>query len=223
MYGWMGKLLRVNLTKLKITVEDLDTEKATDFIGGRGLGVKYLYDEIDPNVEALSPDNKLLFVTGPLTGTAAPCASRYMVVTKSPLTGVIAESSAGGPFAPAVKYAGYDMFIFEGKAKKPTYLWVDDDNVQLRDAQHLWGKTTNETELLAINETAPEAKVACIGPGGENLVRFAAVMSDMGRAAGRSGVGAVMGSKNLKAVVVRGTKGVKVADPDAFMDTVKGV
>jgi aldehyde:ferredoxin oxidoreductase len=223
MHGWMGKVLRVNLTKSKITVEDLDAKKAKDFIGCRGLGVKYLYDEIDPKVDALSPDNKLLFVTGPLTGTAAPCASRYMVVAKSPLTGIIAESSAGGAFAPAVKYAGYDMIIFEGKAKKPVYLWVDDDNVELRDAQHLWGKTTNETELLTINETAPEAKVACIGPGGENLVRFAAVMSDMGRTAARSGVGAVMGSKNLKAVVVRGTKGIKVADPDAFMDTVKEV
>jgi len=221
MYGWTGKFLRVNLTKSKITVEDLNPKIARDYIGGRGLGVKYLYDEIDPKIDALSPDNKLLFVTGPLTGTAAPCASRYMVVTKSPLTGVIAESSAGGAFAPAMKYAGYDMIIFEGKAKKPVYVWIDDDKVELRDAQHLWGKTTNETEILAISETDPQSKVACIGPAGENLVRFSAVMSDMGRTAARSGVGAVMGSKNLKAVVVKGTKGVKVADPVAFMDVVK--
>lgn len=216
MYGWIGKFLRVNLTKSKITVEDLDPKIAKDFIGARGMGVKYLYDEIDPKVDALSPDNKLLMVAGPLTGTGAPGGNRYMVVTKSPLTGAIAESSAAGNFATSLKYAGYDMIIFEGKAKKPTYLWVDDDDIELRDAKHLWGKTTGETEVTAIAETAPEAKVACIGPAGENLVRFACVMNDMGRTAGRSGVGAVMGSKNLKAVAVRGTKGVKVADNDSF-------
>ncbi|GAH13486.1 unnamed protein product, partial [marine sediment metagenome] len=141
-------------------------------------------------------------------GTGAPSSNRYMVVTKSPLTGAIAESSAAGNFSTSLKYAGYDMIIFEGKAKKPVYLWIDDDNVELRDAKNLWGKTTGETEVTAIAETAPEAKVACIGPAGENLVRFACIMNDMGRAAGRSGVGAVMGSKNLKAVAVRGTKGV---------------
>jgi aldehyde:ferredoxin oxidoreductase len=216
MYGWMGKFLRVNLTKSKITVEDLDPKIAKDFIGARGMGVKYLYDEIDPKVDALGPGNKLLMVTGPLTGTGAPSGNRYVVVTKSPLTGAIAESSAAGNFATSLKYAGYDMIIFEGKSKKPTYLWIDDDKVELRDAQHLWGKTTYETETMVINETAPEAKVACIGPAGEKLVRFACVINDMGRAAGRSGVGAVMGSKNLKAVAVRGTKGVKVADNTGF-------
>lgn len=216
MYGWTGKFLRVNLTKSKITVEDLDPKIAKDFIGARGMGVKYLYDEIDPKVDALSPGNKLLMVAGPLTGTGAPSGNRHMIVTKSPLTGAIAESSAAGNFAPSLKYAGYDMIIFEGKAKKPVYLWIDDDKVELRDARHLWGKTTSETEIDVIAETAPEAKVACIGPAGENLVRFAAVMNDMGRAAARSGVGAVMGSKNLKAVAVEGTKGVKVADSVGF-------
>lgn len=216
MYGWTGKFLRVNLTRPKITIEDLDSKIAKDFIGSRGMGVKYLYDEIDPKVDPLSPNNKLLMVTGPLTGTGAPAGNRYMVVTKSPLTGAIANSSAGGGFPPALKYAGYDMIIFEGKSEKPVYLWIDDDKVELRDAQHLWGKTTHETEITVIGETAPEAKVACIGPAGEKLVRFACVISDMGRKAGRSGVGAVMGSKNLKAVVVRGTKGVKVADRVGF-------
>jgi aldehyde:ferredoxin oxidoreductase len=219
MYGWMGKFLRVNLTKSKITVENLDPKIAKDFIGARGMGVKYLYDEIDPKVDALSPDNKLLMVTGPLTGTGAPAANRYMVVTKSPLTGAIAESSAAGNFATSLKYAGYDMIIFEGKSKKPTYLWIDDDKVELRDAKHLWGRTAYETETRVINETAPDAKVACIGPAGENLVRFACVVNDIGRTAGRSGVGAVMGSKNLKAVAVRGTKGVKVADKVGFYNT----
>jgi len=216
MYGWTGKLLRVDLTKSKIAVEDTDPGIAKDFIGGRGMGVKYLYDEIDPMVDALSPNNKLLFVTGPLTGTGAPAGNRYMVITKSPLTGAIAESSAAGAFGTNLKYAGYDMIIFEGKSKKPVYLWIDDDKVELRDAQHLWGKKTNETEIATIDETAPEAKVACIGPAGENMVRFSCVINDMGRAAGRSGVGAVMGSKNLKAVAVRGTKGIKVADRVGF-------
>jgi len=216
MYGWTGKFLRVDLTKSKITVEDIDPKIAKDFIGGRGMGVKYLYDEIDPMVDALSPDNKLLMVTGPLTGTGAPAGNRYMVVTKSPLTGAIANSSAAGAFPPALKYAGYDMIIFEGKSKKPVYLWIDDDKVELRDAQHLWGKTTRETESAVIGETAPEAKVARIGPAGERQVRFACVMNDLGNAAGRSGVGAVMGSKNLKAVAVKGTKGIKVADRVGF-------
>lgn len=216
MYGWTGKFLRVDLTKSKITVENTDPKIAKDFIGGRGMGVKYLYDEIDPTVDALSPDNKLLMVTGPLTGTGAPAGNRYMVVTKSPLTGAIANSSAAGAFPPALKYAGYDMIIFQGKAKKPVYLWIDNDKVELRDAQHLWGKTTRETESAVIDETAPEAKVARIGPAGERLVRFACVMNDLGNAAGRSGVGAVMGSKNLKAVAVKGTKGIKVADRVGF-------
>lgn len=220
MNGWTRKFIRVNLTKPKITVEDLDMKIAKDFIGARGMGAKYLYDEIDPKVDALSPENKLLMVTGPLTGTGAPAGNRYMVMCKSPLTGAIAESNAAGNFPTSVKYAGYDMIIFEGKSKKPVYLWIDDDNIEIRDAQHLWGKKTNETEIALINETTPDAKVACIGPAGERLVRFACIINDMGRAAGRSGVGAVMGSKNLKAVVVRGTKGVKVADRVGFYNAV---
>ncbi|MCK4354621.1 MAG: aldehyde ferredoxin oxidoreductase family protein [Dehalococcoidia bacterium] len=216
MYGWTGKFLRVDLTKSRITIEGTDEGIARDFIGARGMGVKYLYDEIDPKVDPLSPDNKLLMVTGPLTGTGAPAGNRYMVVTKSPLTGAIANSSAAGSFATTLKYAGYDMVIFEGKSKKPVYLWIDDDKVELRDAQHLWGKTTRETENAVIGETAPEAKVVCIGPAGERLVLFACIINDLERAAGRSGVGAVMGSKNLKAIAVRGTKGIKVANRVGF-------
>jgi len=220
-YGWQGKLLRVDLNRSKVAVEELDRKIAENFIGGRGLGVKYLYDDITPAVDALSPSNELIFVTGPLTGTAAPAAGRYMVVTKSPLTGAIAESNAGGCFATSLKYAGYDMIIFKGKSKKPVYLWVDDEHVELRDAEHLWGKGSSETEKAVISETNPLAKVACIGPAGENLVRFACVMNDMGRAAGRSGVGAVMGAKNLKAVAVNGTQGVKVADKMGFYDAMQ--
>ncbi|MEW5722750.1 MAG: aldehyde ferredoxin oxidoreductase family protein [Thermodesulfobacteriota bacterium] len=208
--------MRIDLSKPLVTVESLPRRTAEEFIGSRGLGVKYLYDEIDPSVHALDPRNKLLFVPGPLTGTGAPGSARYMVVTKGPLTGAIANSNAAGAFALALKYAGYDLIILEGKARNMVYLWIDDDHVEVRDAQHLRGKTSTETEMTVIKETHPDAKVACIGPAGENLVKFACVMNDLGRAAGRSGVGAVMGSKNLKAIAVRGTKGLKVADKTAF-------
>jgi aldehyde:ferredoxin oxidoreductase len=215
-YGWTGNVLRLDLNEPLVTVETLDRQVAENYVGARGLALKYLYNEIDPAVNALDARNKLIFATGPLTGTGAPGGSRYMVVTKGPLTGAIAHSSAGGALSLAMKYAGYDMIILEGKSRRPVYLWIDDDNVEIRDAQHLWGKTSTETELAIIEETHPEAKVACIGPAGENQVLLACVMNDMGRAAGRSGVGAVMGSKNLKAVAIRGTKGLKVADKTAF-------
>lgn len=220
MYGWTGKILRVDLTKSKIKVEDLDSKIAKGFIGGRGMGVKYLYDEIDPKVDPLSPENKLIFATSPLTGTGALAGNRYMVVTKSPLTGAIANSSSGGYFGAELKYAGYDLIIFDGKAKEPVYLWIENDKVEIRGADRLWGKSTHETEDLIREETDEEAKVACIGPAGENLVKIACVINDKGRAAGRSGVGAVMGSKNLKAVAVRGTKGVTVADKEGFKKAV---
>ncbi|MBT4526883.1 MAG: aldehyde ferredoxin oxidoreductase family protein [Deltaproteobacteria bacterium] len=220
MNGWIGKILRVNLTHQKLTVESLDAKVAEDYIGGRGLGLKYLYDEIDPSIEPLSEENKIMFATGPLTGTGALAASRYTVVTKSPLTGAIANSNSGGYFPAEMKFAGYDMIILEGKAKEPTYLWIDNDQFELRSAEELWGKDVNETTEWVVEQTHPEAKVVCIGPAGENLVKFAAIMNDKGRAAGRSGVGAVMGSKNFKAIAIRGTNGVSVADPQGFMDNV---
>jgi aldehyde:ferredoxin oxidoreductase len=223
MFGWTGKVLRVDLTNLSSSIEDLDRKAAEQYIGGLGLGAKYLYDEIDPTVEPFSPENKLLFVTGPLTGTGAPAGNRYVVVTKSPLTGAIANSTAAGEFGTNLKYAGFDMVILEGKASHPVYLFIDDDHISFGDAAFLWGKDTEETEHALIAATAPDAKVACIGPAGEKLVRFACVMNDMGRAAGRSGVGAVMGSKNLKAIAVRGTNGVKVADNERFYKAIEGV
>ena len=216
MYGWTRKVLRVDLSNLSSSVEDLDPEAAEQYIGGLGLGARYLYDEIDPAVDAYSPDNKVLFVTGPLTGTGAPAGNRYVVVTKSPLTGGIANSTAAGEFATNLKYAGYDVLILEGKASHPVYVSIDDERVSFADATPLWGMDTEETEQAVIAATAPDVKVSCIGPAGENLVRFACVMNDRGRAAGRSGVGAVMGSKNLKAIAVRGTGGVKVADHERF-------
>jgi len=220
MYGWIGKVLRVNLTKCKVSVEDLDLEVAKNFIGGRGLGAKFLFDEIDPKIDPFDSQNKLIFATGPLTSTGAPASNRYMVVTKAPLTGAIANSSCGGSFGSELKFAGYDLIIFEGKSTNPVYLWIENERIEIRDAGKLWGRSTSETEEMIRTETNEYAKIACIGPAGENLVRFANIM-DGGRAAGRSGVGAVMGSKNLKAVAVRGTGGVTVADKEGFLKAVR--
>ncbi|HOA77525.1 MAG TPA: aldehyde ferredoxin oxidoreductase family protein [Thermosynergistes sp.] len=220
MYGWTGKLLRVNLTEGTITTEALRKPWAEEYIGARGLGSKYLYEEVDPAVDPLSPENKIIFATGPLTGTLATSGGRYNVVTKGPLTGTIAASNSGGYWGPELKYAGYDMIIIEGKAAEPAYLWIFNDRVELRCAAKLWGKSTHEATDIIVSETDPEAKVACIGPAGEKLVKFACVINDKHRAAGRTGVGAVMGSKNLKAIAVRGTKGIRVADPKRFMEAV---
>ncbi len=216
MKGWIGKLIRVDLTKGEWKVEELDQKMAAKFIGGRGLGSKILFDEIDPKVDPFSPNNKLIMATGPLTGTSASAAGRYMVITKSPLTGTIACSNSGGHFGAELKFAGFDLIIFEGKAKEPVYLYIEDGKAEIRDAKALWGKTTHETTDQILSETDMDARVACIGPAGERLVRYACVINDKHRAAGRSGVGAVMGSKNLKAVVVKGSGGVTVADKDAF-------
>jgi aldehyde:ferredoxin oxidoreductase len=216
MKGWIGKLIRVDLTKGEWKVEELDQKMAAKFIGGRGLGTKILFDEIDPKVDPFSPNNKLIMATGPLTGTSASAAGRYMVITKSPLTGTIACSNSGGHFGAELKFAGFDLIIFEGKAKEPVYLYIEDGKAEIRDAKALWGKTTHETTDQILSETDMDARVACIGPAGERLVRYACVINDKHRAAGRSGVGAVMGSKNLKAVVVKGSGGVTVADKDAF-------
>ncbi len=220
MHGWVGKLLRIDLTSGKIATEALNPELARDYIGARGLGTRLMFDEVDPKVDPLSPENKLMFVSGPLTGTFAPSAGRYNVVTKGPLTGTIAASSSGGNWGPELKFAGYDLIILEGKAASPVYLWIKDDQVEIRDAAHLWGKQVPETTEQLYAETEADAKVACIGPAGENLSYIAAVMNDMHRAAGRTGVGAVMGSKNLKAIVVRGTGAVTVADKPGFLGAV---
>jgi len=219
MYGWTGTVLRVNLTTRTVSKEPLREDWARDYIGGRGLGARYLLAEVDPTVDPFSPDNKLLVVTGPLTGTNASCGSRYMVVTKGPLTNAITTSNSGGSWGPELKAAGYDMLILEGRASSPCYLWIYNDQVEIRDASPLWGKTVWETEEHLKTELGvPDTVIASIGPAGEKLVRFACIMNDLHRAAGRSGVGAVMGSKNLKAIAVRGTGGVRLADPKAYME-----
>ena len=203
--GWTGTILRVNLTRGTIKKEALREDWAREYVGGRGLGARYLWEESDPTVDPFSPKNKLLFVTGPLTGTNASCGARYMVVTKGALTGAITTSNSGGHWGPELKCAGYDMVIVEGRAAHPCYLWIHNDTVELRPAEHLWGKGVWDTEEIIRTETGvPDTIVASIGPAGEKLVRFAAILNDLHRAAGRSGVGAVMGSKLLKAIVVRG-------------------
>jgi aldehyde:ferredoxin oxidoreductase len=216
--GWTGKLLRVDLTHQRIAVEDLNEQWAREYVGGRGVGARYLYDEVDPQVDPLARENKLIFATGPLTGTNASCGARYMVVTKGPLTGAITTSNSGGKWGPELKFAGYDMIIFEGRSERPVYLWIFDDQVELRSAEHLWGKGVFETEDTLKAETGlPDCAIAAIGPAGENRVLFAAIVNEKFRAAGRSGVGAVMGSKNLKAIAVRGTGAVQIARPAEMM------
>ncbi len=214
MFGWWGKLLRVNLTDMTTVVESVDPQLAKDFVGGRGWAIRYLYDEVDPLVEPLSPDNKMFFATGPLTATPIPTGNRYMVVTKSPLTGALSCSNSGGIFPTQMKQTGFDMFIIEGCAARPVYLWVHDGEAEIRPADHVWGKNVPDTEDALLVETDAKAKVASIGPAGEKLVKVAAIMNDKHRAAARSGVGAVMGSKNLKAVVVRGTRKVPLWHPE---------
>ncbi len=216
MYGWSGTILRVNLTTGAVSRQATNLKDAALFIGARGLGTKLFVDEVDPKVDAFSPENKLIFAPGPFSGTFAPSGGRYHVVTKSPLTGAIAGSNSGGTFGPELHYAGYDALIIEGKAEKPVYLFIKDDQVEIRDASHVWGKWVPDTTDLLRLEAGDEAKIACIGPSGEKLGLMSAIMNDMHRAAGRSGVGAVMGSKNLKALAVVGTKPIKVADPKGF-------
>ncbi len=217
--AWAKKLLRVNLTKGTCTSEPLNMEWAHKYLGQRGLATKYLVEEVDPKVDPLAPENKMIMTTGPLTGTCASTAGRYSVVTKGALTGAIACSNSGGFFGNEMKNAGWDMIIFEGRAANPVYLLLQDDDAQLIDASDLWGTTVWDTEEhIKKKHGDPMIRVASIGVSGEKGVKFACVVNDMHRAAGRSGVGTVMGSKNLKAVAIRGTKGVTVEDPKTFLD-----
>ncbi|MCL2033372.1 MAG: aldehyde ferredoxin oxidoreductase family protein [Oscillospiraceae bacterium] len=220
MNAWVGTILRVDLASETITKEPLNLKDAHDYIGARGLGTKYFCDEVGPKVDALSPENKLIFMTGPLTGTGAASGGRYNVISKSPLTGTIGAANSGGYFAPELKYAGYDGIIFENASDTPVYLYINDDIVELRDASGLWGKTVYETTDLLKEENGESFKVSCIGPPGENGCLYSGVLNDKHRAAGRGGMGAVMGSKKLKAVTVRGTGSVSVARPEKFMEAI---
>ena len=211
--GFAGEIVRVNLSTGKIKKEKINEQWARLFIGGRGYGSKIIYDEVDPKIDPLAPENKVVIATGSTCGSNAPTSGRVMVITKGPETGTIACSNVGGHFGPQLKRAGYDMVIIEGKSDKPVYLWINDGNIEIRDARKLWGKKTSETEEVIKQETDPKARVMNIGPAGVKLSRIANVMVDACRAAGRSGVGAVLGSKNLLGIAARGTGKVEPFDP----------
>ncbi len=226
MYGYMGKILRANLTTLTITEEFPDDETLRKYLGGAGLATKILFDETEPGIDPLGPDNKLIFMTGPLTGTSSPSTGRYSVVTKAPLTNGWGQANSAGFWGRDFKRSGFDGVIFEGKAPKPVYLLTEDGRAELRDAGEIWGKNTSETTKLLRDKHGSKFNVACIGIAGENLVKYAAIMNDCdeehwGRAAGRCGVGAVMGSKNLKAIVSKGTMTIPIANPDAYREEAK--
>jgi aldehyde:ferredoxin oxidoreductase len=215
--GYMGKILWVDLTTGKSTVEEPDDSLYRDFVGGYGIGAKILYDHMKPKADALGPDNILGLITGPLTGTQIATASRYAAVAKSPITGGWGDANSGGSFGPYLKFAGYDAVFFTGAARKPVYVLIDEGKAEIKDASKLWGKETYETEETLEAEYGKNARVVCIGPAGEKKSLIAAIMTDKGSAAGRSGLGAVMGSKKLKAVVARGTKTVPVASKEEVL------
>jgi aldehyde:ferredoxin oxidoreductase len=215
--GWHKRALRVNLTTRECHPEPIPEAWLQAYLGLRGLATKYLTELMDPSADAMGPDNVLIFATGPLTGTMASTGGRFGVITKGPLTNAIACSNSGGKFGAELKFAGYDLIIIEGRAATPVYLHIHDQQVTLRDATALWGHTVWHTEeQLRRLHQEPSMKVASIGVAGEQGVRYACVVNDLHRAAGRSGVGAVMGSKNLKAIAVRGTQGVIADDMPAF-------
>ena len=213
--GYAGKILRINLSDGSVTKENLDLELARKYIGGRGLAGKMFVDEVAEHVDAFAPENKVFVAAGPLSGSSAPASGRYMVVTKSPLNGTIASSNSGGFWGVELKLAGYDMVVLEGQAAEPVYLMIKDDQVEIRDASHLWGKQVGDTTDALLKEFGDDkAKVLTIGPAGEKRSLIAAVINDRYRAAGRSGVGAVLGAKNLKGIVVRGSGKVESAQPE---------
>jgi aldehyde:ferredoxin oxidoreductase len=220
--GYSANTLRVNLNTGTVRKETIPDDVISEYIGGKGLGTKTLHDELQRGIDPLGPENKLIFTVGPFTATSIPTTSRYGIYFKSPLTGIYGESYSGGFWAPEFKKAGCDMMIIEGKAPKPMYISVVDDSVELKDARHFWGLDTHDTEDGVKKEVGEKGvRVAAIGPAGEKLVRFACICNDYGRQAGRCGAGAVMGSKNLKAVAVRGTKPVGVHDEDKLRTFVK--
>jgi aldehyde:ferredoxin oxidoreductase len=214
-------ILHVNLSDKSIRRESLPPDLFNQYLGGRGLGVKLLYDNLAPGIDAMSPDNLLVFAVGPSTATSVPTAGRFVVITKSPTTGTIFDSHAGGYFGAQLRRAGFAAVVFHGKSDSPVYLWINGDEVEIRDASKIWGKDTYEATDALLEETDPKAQVACIGPAGENLGLMAAIMTDKHRAAGRGGVGAVMGSKNLKAIVAKGTGTAGVHDPERLKTAVE--
>lgn len=221
-YGYAGIIVRIDLTKNRVNRSETDPKLVELCIGGKGFGTWFLKNEVGREPDPLHPSNPLFFVVGPATGAHIPTASRYGVFFKSPLTGIYGESYSGGSFAPELKKAGFDAVIIEGKAEKPTYLWLTDGNVEFREARSLWGLDTYQTQDSIRRDLGDNrVEVACIGPAGENLVKFACICNDYWRQAGRCGAGAIMGSKNLKAIAVRGTRTITVAHPDELAEFVR--
>ena len=219
--GWMGKCLTVNLSTKTLKTLDVDKELLLSFMGGRGLGVKLLWDLVPPSTKPFSEENILVFAVGPLTSTPIPTTGRFSIVSKSPLTGGIFYSSCGGFFGFKLKNVGFDYILVEGRSSTPIYLYIDDKNFELRDASHLWGKTTKETFKILEEDLGKDFSFVCIGPAGENLVRYACVMGGYGNFAGRGGLGAVMGFKRLKAIAVKGTGKPKIADEEGLAKALK--
>jgi len=213
-HGWAGKILRIDLTGEEITSEPLPDSWRNQFIGASGINDWILWNEVPPEVKPLNPDNKLIFGVGPLAGTLIPLGSRTHVTTRSPLTGIFGDGNSGGFWSSMLKYAGYDHVVIKGKAETPSYIWINDDEVSIRGAPHLQGLDTYQTVEILKKELGSDIAVAAIGQAGENQVRFANIMFDRYRAAAKAGAGCVMGSKNLKAIAVRGSKSITVAKPD---------
>src|SRR5512146_2684919 len=210
-------ILRIDLTSGKTWTEEVPLAVSNQFIGSRGVNAYYAYQLIKPGIDPLGQENILMFGTGLLTGTTAPCSGRSSVTSKSPVTGYYVKTNAGGHWGAEVKFAGYDYVLVTGASPRPVYVWIHDDHVELRDASGLWGKDTKQTNLLIKQDIGDEdAQIAAIGPAGENKVMCACINFSVHHAAGRAGTGAVMGAKNLKAIAVRGTGGVTVSDPQAF-------
>jgi aldehyde:ferredoxin oxidoreductase len=221
-FGYNGRVLRVNLSNESVTIENPDEKFYRMYLGGEGFIAYYLLREVKPGIDPLGPENKLIFAAGPLTGAPIPGCGRNSIGAKSPLTGGFGESEVGGSWGAELKRAGFDAIIIEGEAREPAYLWVHDGEAEIRDAKHLWGKETGETQSIIREELGDKlVRVASIGPGGENLVRFACVIVDLRDAAGRTGMGAVMGSKKLKAVAVRGRGKVEIYNPEKLKDLTK--
>jgi aldehyde:ferredoxin oxidoreductase len=221
MFGYGGKIIRVNLTEKRTEKKDLDPDLAKDWLGGRGFIAKILYDELPKGADPLGPENKLIIAAGPLSGTFWPSAAKIVFGTKSPLTGGYGDSNLGGFLMAELKYAGYDMIILEGASKEPLYLFIDDDRVELRDAKPYWGKGALELERQLKEEIGESFQFATIGQAGENLVPYANINHEFGRQAGRCGMGAVMGSKGLKAIAVHGTGGIPLDDPEGLIRITK--
>ncbi len=228
--GYSGRILEIDLSEGRSTVKELKEDFAKKYIGGRGFTARILWDTVKSDVGPFDKANRLIFAAGPLTGTIMPSSSRLTIAAKSPISNVIGDSNSGGYWAPELKYAGYDAVVITGKAAKPVYLSINNDLVDIRNAERIWGKNTHETEAAIKEEFGnPDLKIASIGPAGENLVRFASVVTDSFGSSSRTGMGAVMGSKNLKAVVLKGSKGIDIADAnklkqviDKYLETVRG-